>query len=228
MTSQYLKSIRALAATSLTLAAIMTGCGTQGPEAESLEPSKPQETAVVELDEQSVAHATRMSDEHVRVEIKGTDQSLKFAADFRVSAGNKFVVEYTPSTASAGENISSKPEMAALDLDIDKLPTLDDAIAGAVLIHSQLSRASSDYYDNWGCDLPSRFSSIASCGPKGRCCDIHDACYKKHGCSAGSWTSAPWRKCQILCNAPAVACFTSAIPVGRSECCARGNCGQPR
>lgn len=36
--------------------------------------------------------------------------------------------------------------------------------------------------DNYGCD-----AIIPSCGPKGKCCDRHDACYKKYGCRANSW-----------------------------------------
>ena len=36
--------------------------------------------------------------------------------------------------------------------------------------------------DNYGCD-----AVIKSCGNKGKCCDIHDACYKRHGCKAISW-----------------------------------------
>ena len=36
--------------------------------------------------------------------------------------------------------------------------------------------------DNYGCD-----AVISSCGQKGQCCDQHDACYKRHGCTAISW-----------------------------------------
>ena len=36
--------------------------------------------------------------------------------------------------------------------------------------------------DNHGCD-----AIIKSCGNKGKCCDIHDHCYKTHGCTAISW-----------------------------------------
>jgi hypothetical protein len=36
--------------------------------------------------------------------------------------------------------------------------------------------------DNYGCD-----AVISSCGKKGKCCDVHDACYKKYKCTAISW-----------------------------------------
>ncbi len=36
--------------------------------------------------------------------------------------------------------------------------------------------------DNFGCD-----AIIKSCGKNGGCCDLHDACYKKHRCTALSW-----------------------------------------
>lgn len=36
--------------------------------------------------------------------------------------------------------------------------------------------------DNYGCD-----AIVKSCGNKGSCCDVHDACYKRHGCTAASW-----------------------------------------
>lgn len=36
--------------------------------------------------------------------------------------------------------------------------------------------------DNYGCD-----AVINSCGKKGKCCDVHDACYKQHGCTMISW-----------------------------------------
>ncbi len=36
--------------------------------------------------------------------------------------------------------------------------------------------------DNYGCDV-----IIPSCGPKGKCCDQHDACFKRYGCRQNSW-----------------------------------------
>ncbi len=36
--------------------------------------------------------------------------------------------------------------------------------------------------DNYGCD-----AVVGSCGKNGKCCDMHDACYKLHQCTAISW-----------------------------------------
>ena len=36
--------------------------------------------------------------------------------------------------------------------------------------------------DNYGCD-----AFVTSCGSKGACCDVHDQCYKEHGCTWTSW-----------------------------------------
>ena len=227
MTNRRLKKISALAATLGGLAAIMIGCSARQPEPRSAEPEVPQETVVIEIDDQRAAHATRVSATHVRVDIKSTGGTLQFTVEFRITEEMGPVVEYPLLPVPSDETMSSQPESVTLPLDIEEIPTLEGAIAGAVMIHAQVSRASLNYYDRWGCDLPERFRHIASCGPKGACCDVHDACYRRYDCGAGSWTSAPWRECQWRCNAPAVVCFTSRFP-GPSECCARGNCGQPR
>lgn len=36
--------------------------------------------------------------------------------------------------------------------------------------------------DSYGCD-----AFIESCGKNGGCCDEHDTCYKKYGCTYRSW-----------------------------------------
>ncbi len=36
--------------------------------------------------------------------------------------------------------------------------------------------------DNHGCD-----AVIQSCGHRGECCDVHDACYHQYGCTEHSW-----------------------------------------
>ncbi|CAF0978045.1 unnamed protein product [Adineta steineri] len=74
--------------------------------------------------------------------------------------------------------------------------------------------------DNYGCD-----AVISSCGKKGKCCDNHDACYKKHGCTAISWFYL-WGNCQG-CNMAVMGCAVANNP-GVSSCCSAGNCGQPR
>ena len=38
------------------------------------------------------------------------------------------------------------------------------------------------FRDNHGCD-----AALRSCGKNGKCCDAHDACYKRHKCTASSW-----------------------------------------
>lgn len=41
--------------------------------------------------------------------------------------------------------------------------------------------------DNRGCDTVFGMTTIQSCGPDGKCCDIHDECYRQHKCTASSW-----------------------------------------
>ncbi|CAF0832066.1 unnamed protein product [Rotaria sp. Silwood1] len=74
-----------------------------------------------------------------------------------------------------------------------------------------------DYY---GCD-----AVIQSCGNKGGCCDVHDACYKRHGCTASSWFLL-WGNC-AACNRDVMGCVAFRNP-GKSSCCSAGNCGQTR
>ncbi|CAF1482722.1 unnamed protein product [Adineta ricciae] len=74
--------------------------------------------------------------------------------------------------------------------------------------------------DNYGCD-----AVIKSCGNKGKCCDVHDACYKRHGCKAISWIYL-WGNCR-QCNLDVMACAVRQNP-GKSSCCSAKNCGQPR
>lgn len=83
----------------------------------------------------------------------------------------------------------------------------------------------SDLKDSWGCDLP--FTHVSSCSSKGACCDVHDACYAKNGCTASSWYNPSASSACKACNSAVVHCFTFENP-GPSVCCAQGNCGQPR
>lgn len=228
MRRQLLEGMGSLAAALTLSLALMMGCDSPAPapSADALE--APRGALIVDLDGQSAAHAVRLDAAHVRVDIKSAEGTAQFTAIFRADAGEKIAVEYTLFPLPDDEEASPEPESAAIELELQEVPALDGAVAGAVLIYAQLSRAVSGYYDNWGCDLlPRRFNWVASCGPKGRCCDVHDACYEKHGCKASSWRKPPWNKCQVRCNAPAVVCFSTKFP-GPSECCARRNCGQPR
>jgi hypothetical protein len=190
-------------------------------------PAAIEESQIVQIDDSSSASASRFTDGRIWVEIKGADASPRFGAEFRKTDVNKVQVDYSLYLL-ASEDTAARTESAAMELELDAVPSLDDAIAASVLIQTQFSNAVLGLYDNWGCDLlPGKFNWIASCGPKGKCCDVHDACYQRRGCSASSWKAAPWNKCQIFCNAPAVACFLTKNP-GPSACCFRGNCGRPR
>ncbi|UJR11358.1 hypothetical protein I4U23_015539 [Adineta vaga] len=71
--------------------------------------------------------------------------------------------------------------------------------------------------DNQGCD-----AMVRSCGKNGRCCDYHDACYKKHKCTALSWFYL-WGNC-VKCNNEVMACIVAKNP-GKSSCCVNKNCG---
>jgi hypothetical protein len=218
-----------LSASMAVQALILGGCAAPGDKKTSAPADAVLESKVVEIDDGSAAHARKWADGRVRVEIEDANADLRFAAEFRKTDNAKVMVVYELYLARAEENMSPQAESSSLELDMKEPPPLDHAITSAVFIHTQLSRAVLGLYDNWGCDLlPRRFNWVASCGPKGRCCDIHDACYARHRCTASSWTKPPWNKCQVRCNAPAVACFGNAIPVGPSVCCRRGNCGRPR
>ena len=160
------------------------------------------------------------------MEIRNRRGDRLFEAAYRAIASSTYRVDYALYPLGAGA--SAQPTASSIEVSLDRAPTLEDATTGAVVIHSQFENAVLGNYDSWGCDLlPGRYNWIASCGTKGACCDVHDACYRRYGCTAGSWTSAPWSRCQVFCNAPAVACFVGANP-GPSQCCFRGNCGQPR
>ncbi|KYF59918.1 hypothetical protein BE04_42940 [Sorangium cellulosum] len=208
------------------------GCSVEsGPESAG-EPQAEEgaETLTVEL-EGSVAHAVRIDASQVRVDIYDRAGVLQFSADYRAIEGQMPSVAWTLFQPAAAGEPAAAAASGALEVEMDELPTLDGAVTGAALIHAQVSRAdSSEAYDNWGCDLlPGAYNGIVSCGTKGACCDVHDACFATYGCNAGSWTR-PWDyawQCSAICNAGAVGCFTSLHP-GPSECCWLGNCGQPR
>jgi hypothetical protein len=185
------------------------------------------ESRTTALDDNLEARAMRLEPDQTLVEIRRRDGSLVFDARYSPEPGQRTRVSYTLHPTDHGE--PSEPVSSELMLEPDQQPSIDQAVDGAVLIHSQLANAISGNYDNWGCDLlPGRWNAIASCGLKGGCCDTHDACYKRHGCTASSWRRAPWNTCQLRCNAPAVACFVSSWHPGPSQCCFRRNCGRPR
>jgi hypothetical protein len=215
--------------------ATIGGLGCEGGDAADGTESTPVavESKVVAIDSNSSAEASRFSDGRVRVEVRGSDARLRFATEFQKKEAtvnnSKVVVKYELHLDDADDNMSpQRIETSALELEMAEPPTLEDAVNGTVFLQTQFTSAILGNYDNWGCDLlPGKYNWVASCGPKGACCDIHDACYKRHNCTASSWKH-PFSTCFLLCNAPAVACFASPIPLGPSECCFRGNCGKPR
>ena len=209
--------------------AILGGCMASSDKKTSAPAAAVLESKVVEIDESSTAHAWKWANGRVRVEIEDAADDLRFVAEFRQTGDAKVEVAYELSLARTEEDMSPRTESSSLELDMKEPPLLHHAITSAVFIHTQFSKAVLGLYDNWGCDLlPGRFNWVASCGPKGRCCDIHDACYERYDCTASSWLSLPTNECQWRCNVPAVACFASPVPAGPSECCALGNCGRPR
>lgn len=208
------------------------GCSVEsGPEpAGDPEVEAGAETLTVEL-LGSIAHAVRLDPSQVRVDIYDLAGVPQFSADYRAIEGQKPAVEWTLFHPAASGEPAAAAASGSLELEMEQPPALDGAVTGAALIHAQVSRAdSSAAYDSWGCDLlPGTYNGIVSCGTKGACCDRHDACFATYGCAAGSW-ARPWDyawQCSAICNASAVGCFTSQNP-GRSTCCRRGNCGQPR
>jgi hypothetical protein len=208
-------------------ATVVTGCGDGSGEGPTESAVQVVDTLVVGIDEGNAANASLFADGHVRVEIRGTDATLRFSAEFRRIAEGKVRADYALHGLPAEALTSDQPPF--MDLDLSAVPALEDAVNGTVFLKTQYTNAALGLYDNWGCDLlPGRFNWVASCGTKGACCDVHDACYARFGCTSSSWTSAPWRTCQLLCNAPAVACFLSPVIAGPSVCCFKGNCGRPR
>lgn len=85
--------------------------------------------------------------------------------------------------------------------------------------------------DNWGCDIPDWLGGrTIECSHLGNCCDTHDACYARFGCGSWSWlTGAATPQC-LMCNTFVIACITENVGSTwlPSECCALGNCGEPR
>ena len=77
--------------------------------------------------------------------------------------------------------------------------------------------------NNHGCDAIPNWA-INECGSKGACCDVHDDCYTRNGCTVSSWIFGS-AQCKA-CNNAVVNCFQYSKP-GPSRCCRAGNCGRP-
>lgn len=80
--------------------------------------------------------------------------------------------------------------------------------------------------DDYGCDS---IAGSITCTSNGNCCDQHDQCYFAFGCDASSWLGSANPLC-TACNEAVVACIVFGVNnTGQpSECCARGDCGNPR
>jgi len=120
----------------------------------------------------------------------------------------------------------TEPVSKSMGPEMTELPGLEIAIAGSVYIQKNVAKAmaNGDAYDNYGCDLP--YTWVTSCGSKGKCCDVHDACYAKYGCTSASWNTWQGANCDA-CNNNVVYCIFETNP-GPSSCCSAGNCGRPR
>lgn len=201
------------------------GCLAEAPEESkdvgSDEASTETETLTMEVT-QGVAHAAKLSSSLLRVDLYDLQGALQFSVDFRLGGADEETIQWTSFGAPGTEPVSK-----SLKQPIDELPELKMAIAGAEFMQTKVSNAmaNGEAYDSYGCDIPTW--AVNSCGSKGKCCDVHDACYAQHGCTSSSWYwTTPGGACD-KCNGNVVHCITFTNP-GPSSCCAAGNCGQPR
>lgn len=172
--------------------------------------------------ENGVAHGVKVSSSLVRVDLYNLQGELQFSVDYRLGGEGDETIKWTAFGAQGSE-----PASKSLTEPMSELPDLEKAIAGAAYMQTKVANAMAggEEYDSYGCDIPTW--AVNSCGSKGKCCDIHDACYAKNGCTASSWYwTLPGGACD-KCNGAVVSCITTSNP-GPSSCCAAGNCGQPR
>lgn len=201
------------------------GCVAEAPDESkdvgSDEPSAAIETLTMNVDT-GVAHAAKLSASLVRVDFYSAQGDLNFSVDFRLGGAENETIQWTAFGTTGAEPASKswKQEMA-------ELPDLKTAIAGAAYIQKNVSNAMEygETYDNYGCDIPTW--TVSSCGSKGKCCDVHDACYAQYGCTSSSWYGYGPVICDTKCNANVVSCILNTNP-GPSSCCAAHKCGQPR
>jgi len=202
------------------------GCNT-GDEDAAAPGEAGKETITVEQETQ-VARAVRLEPNHVRVDIFSRAGEQLFEVDFRPTNGDEETLTWKLHPGASP--LTSMPVTSGgLPSPYAELPSLEECAKAAALVQGKvIASVNGPEYDSWGCDLPVR--GLTSCGPKGTCCDRHDDCYARNHCNSSSWWK-PWpfasRACKA-CNSAVVNCFTSILPIGRSVCCARGNCGQPR
>lgn len=206
-------------------ALVGVGCVAETPadltDVEGDETSAALETLTMNVDN-GIAHAAKLSASLVRVDIYDLQGNLKFSVDYRLGGEGEETILWTSFGAPGTEPVSK-----SMKQPFEQLPELEKAIAGADYMQTKVSNAmaNGEEYDSYGCDIPTYI--VNSCGSKGKCCDVHDACYARNGCTASSWYwTIPGSPCDV-CNGNVVYCITFTNP-GPSSCCAAGNCGQPR
>jgi hypothetical protein len=200
------------------------------PTNDTVETSSNASTALLDLGNQT-ARATQIGEDGVGVDLYALDGQKQFRVEFRLGTEQDETILWTSYDKSDAELLTGAESSGTLSVELETLPELDAAIEIAYYIFKKVkSGQNGTEFDNWGCDLlPGKFNKITSCGLKGRCCDMHDACYAKHHCKSSSWVK-PWPLASAACkacNAAAVVCFAGANP-GPSACCFKGNCGKPR
>jgi hypothetical protein len=207
---------------SITLAACDADTANEQPNTGINEKSDDADTLTLRGDNR-VAHAVKQSPSLIHVDIDDQLGVRQFSVEYEVGGTNDEAIRWTLFKPSEGLE-SLETASGSLPSGLSELPTLSDSIAASVYIQSQVSASIQEQeYDNYGCDIPNW--AVDSCGSKGQCCDVHDACYAEHDCTAASWFYL-WGDCRG-CNSAVVACILNDNP-GPSSCCAANNCGQPR
>ncbi|UQA59381.1 hypothetical protein [Polyangium aurulentum] len=168
-----------------------------------------------------VVRGEKVDPTRVHVDIFDRRGGQQFSTDFTLGGAQDETIRWTLFAES------SPALTGSLQGNVEQLPTLARAIDATRMIYTNVSNASAGQeYDNWGCDS-FLGAGPESCGPNGKCCDVHDACFARHDCTASSWVNPFASRACKRCNAAVTACIATTDP-GPSVCCARGNCGQPR
>lgn len=164
----------------------------------------------------NLARVTRFADGHMGAELVSLQGKLLVSATLRQEDAGWRADFTLPVTSRDGAVVLQDP-------------AVDPPFVGQFLdyVFDQLGSEEARF-DNKGCDSP---MDGFSCGEKGACCDAHDDCFSRYGCSAASWVGvlipgASLISACVQCNDVALACFASPFPVGPSTCCACNDCGK--
>lgn len=207
----------------LAASASIAGCNeTHPPTYHS--PARHDESVTRDMETQ-IAHATRVGDSRVHVEMRSRAGAELFSVDIQPTGADQEAVAWRlpqcSPTGSAGGVTSG-----TLPVALAELPALDDAIDMAAFVESRvIGGLNGQDYDHWGCDLP--FTKVSSCNRKGACCDTHDDCYARNHCTASSWVNPFASKACRACNGNVLRCIAHSSP-GPSVCCSKHSCGKPR